>query len=76
MLSAGRALIDKGLVDLNFRLDSSESGLLHALVGRQAHVRAIASLLEAGADPNLIDRKGNSPLHLAVVRSSQQWRHP
>ncbi|BFD47585.1 MAG: hypothetical protein DMENIID0003_06590 [Wolbachia endosymbiont of Sergentomyia squamirostris] len=65
---------DKDLkVILNLKRGASESTVLHAIAGakndefRHPGDRAIDLLLDAGADPNIKNNAGKTPLHLAVA---------
>ncbi|WP_264707508.1 ankyrin repeat domain-containing protein [Wolbachia endosymbiont (group A) of Acrocera orbiculus] len=61
-------------VILNLKRGESQSTLLHAIAGaniggfRRTGNQAIDSLLEAGADPNIQDNKGKTPLYLAAAK--------
>ncbi|WP_265017546.1 ankyrin repeat domain-containing protein [Wolbachia endosymbiont (group A) of Epistrophe grossularia] len=60
-------------VILNLKRGASESTVLHAIAGakidefRPLGNRAIDLLLDAGADPNIKNNAGKTPLHLAVA---------
>lgn len=60
-------------VILNLRRGESQSTVLHAIAGakiggfRRTGNQAIDLLLEAGADPNIQDNKGKTPLYLAAA---------
>ncbi|WP_264377071.1 ankyrin repeat domain-containing protein [Wolbachia endosymbiont (group B) of Ochlodes sylvanus] len=61
-------------VILNLRRGESQSTVLHAIAGaniggfRRIGNQAIDLLLEAGADPNIQDNKGKTPLCLAAAK--------
>ncbi|MFL3876288.1 ankyrin repeat domain-containing protein [Wolbachia endosymbiont of Trichogramma kaykai] len=61
-------------VILNLRRGESQSTVLHAIAGeniggfRRTGNQAIDFLLEAGADPNIQDNKGKTPLYLASAK--------
>lgn len=61
-------------VILNLKRGESESTVLHAIAGaniggfRRIGNQAIDLLLEAGADPNIQDNKGKTPLCLAAAK--------
>ncbi|WP_264702620.1 ankyrin repeat domain-containing protein [Wolbachia endosymbiont (group A) of Volucella inflata] len=61
-------------VILNLKRGESESTVLHAIAGakiggfRRTGNQAIDLLLEAGADPNIQDNKGKTPLYLAAAK--------
>ncbi len=59
---------------LNLKRGESQSTVLHAIAGaniggfRRTGNQAIDLLLEAGADPNIQDNKGKTPLYLAAAK--------
>ncbi|MFP3028716.1 MAG: ankyrin repeat domain-containing protein [Wolbachia sp.] len=61
-------------VILNLKRGESESTVLHAIAGakiggfRRSGNQAIDLLLEAGADPNIQNSKGKTPLYLAAAK--------
>ena len=54
-------LLEKGKFDLN-KLDQQGRTLLH-YTGCRGQYHMIELLLEKGADPNIKDKNGNTPLH-------------
>ena len=62
-----RALVDAG-VHVNSRDESGASPLHEAAAGDWGNQTAIRTLLALGANPDLVDHEGNSPLMLAAAK--------
>ncbi len=61
--------ISKCTADFVAAVDRTGSSALH-LAARFSHAEVVSLLLESGADANLVDRMGRTPLHLACAAAA------
>lgn len=66
-----RELIDRG-VDLDAQNDGGLTPLLHAIEVENFDI--VEVLLEAGADPNILDNRDRSPLMMALMKGKEGRR--
>ena len=59
-------------IELNYSVNGKSNFLLHICcrLKTRAHELIAASLLSVGVDPNIINSKGNTPLHLACTAAT------
>lgn len=67
-------LIQSHIVDINASNDLGQTSLHIAM--EQQSLKLVQTLLNAGADPNVQDNLGRTPLHLLQNISASRYQHP
>jgi hypothetical protein len=74
---AVRAVLDKGTVDVNATVNGNDETALYLAVHYEVMGTEVQQmLLDAGADPNVANRAGKTPLHLAAQIGRLDKIHP
>ena len=68
--SASVRLLIKGGADPNYALPDKEKTKMLLVAAAYDSTQAAMALLDGGANPNVIDRKGQTPLHIAAQAGS------
>src|SRR5260221_710660 len=67
-----RLLLDKERLDINARLDLQQRTILHNAVRSEWNIDSIKGLIFLGANVNLRDMFGRTPLHYAALNGNMQ----